>query len=94
MPSSITGLNLVNPYALTVLLTDKDKQINYDTISPEGRRIPPEGLYLEGYFNEGSADIYSGAMSSSISSLRISEDSLHYGSYKLLKRLYLAYKDT
>lgn len=94
LPSSITGLNLVNPYALTVLLTDKDKQINYDTISPEGRRIPPEGLYLEGYFNEGSADIYSGAMNSSITSLRISEDSLHYGSYKLLKRLYLAYKDT
>jgi len=33
-------------------------------------------------------------MNSSITSLRISEDSLHYGSYKLLKRLYLAYKDT
>lgn len=94
LPASVTGLNLVNPYALTVLITDKDKQINYDNVSEDGRPIPPQGLYLEGYFNEGSEDIYSGAMNSSITSLRISEDSLRYGSYKLLKRLYLAYKDT
>lgn len=94
LPASVTGLNLVNPYALTVLLTDKNKEINYDKISEDGRALPPEGLYLEGYFNEGNEDIYSGAMNSSITSLRISEDSLHYGSYKLLKRLYLAYKNT
>ena len=94
LPASMTGLNLVNPYALTVLITDKDKQINYDNVSEDGRPMPPQGLYLEGYFNEGSADIYSGAMNSKVTSLKISEDSLHYGSYKLLKRLYLAYKDT
>lgn len=94
LPASVTGLNLVNPYALTILITSKEKQINYDNVSEDGRPIPPQGLYLEGYFNEGSEDIYSGAMNSSITSLRISEDSLHYGSYKLLKRLYLAYKDT